>query len=48
MDDGFMYYFPTGAGAMSPEDLRDIADILDEANEPWRAQIEKDLSDEGV
>lgn len=41
LEDGFHYYFPKGSGALSPENLRDIADELDSRNK----EHEKGLDD---
>lgn len=45
LEDGFKYYWPiSNRGAFSAENLRDIADQLDEMNKDWQAQLELDLS----
>lgn len=42
LDDGFVYYWPpTGCGALSAYQLREIADELDRRNAPWQADINK-------
>lgn len=43
MEDG-MYYWPKGNEEMSANDLRIIADILDEENEDWDDQARQDLT----
>lgn len=41
-DDGFYVFWPTTTkGAFAPHNLRQIADLLDEMNEPWRKDIEE-------
>lgn len=40
LDDGFLYYFPSGYGGLSAEVLRIIADELDRRNAGWNASIE--------
>lgn len=41
-DDGFYVLWPiTQKGYFTPHILRQIADLLDEMNEPWRKDIEE-------
>jgi len=42
--DGYYYYAPPGPGSYSAHTLRDIANRLDELNEPWDDLIERKLS----
>jgi hypothetical protein len=39
LEDGFVYYWPAGAGAISSHQLRQLADELDRRNEDWNKQI---------
>jgi hypothetical protein len=39
LDDGFLYYEPKGAGVLSSNDLRTLADELDKRNKAWSDQI---------
>jgi hypothetical protein len=43
LDDGFKYYWPSDwhKGAFSSHNLREIADFLDEVNEPWQKKIDE-------
>lgn len=41
LEDGFVYYFPAGGGAISAHHLRWIADELDSRNEDWQRQIDE-------
>lgn len=43
LEDGFTYYWVHGKGALSEQNLRDIADELKRRNAAWQQQIEKDL-----
>lgn len=43
LDDGYLYWEPTGNGAFSAADLRIIANELDKRNKPWDDQINNDL-----
>jgi hypothetical protein len=40
LEDGFKYFWYEGRGAFSANDLRNIADRLDELNEGWWDDIE--------
>jgi hypothetical protein len=41
-DDGFYCYWPEPSrGFLSSDDLRIIADYLDEINKPWQKQIDR-------
>jgi len=41
-DDGFYYYWPEqNRGFLSSDDLRIIADYIDEINEPWQKNIDE-------
>ena len=43
--DGFYYYDPLpGTGSYAAHTLREIADKLDEMNQPWLDQIERELN----
>ena len=45
LEDGFKYFWPLPSrGAFSAENLRDIAEQLDEMNKDWQVQLELDLS----
>lgn len=44
LEDGFLYFYPTGRGAMSAHVLRQIADYLDAQNKEWKEQVERDLN----
>jgi hypothetical protein len=47
LDDGYWYYWPEGMnGCLSSENLREIADRLDEKNKAWDDEVERQLSDE--
>lgn len=40
--DGFYVFSPhTGSGAFTASNLRDVADYLDELNEPWNKTIDE-------
>lgn len=42
LEDGFYYWWPThGVGALTSNNLREIADLLDDINEPWEEQIKE-------
>jgi hypothetical protein len=45
LDDGYVYYWPDKDhnGAMSSQNLRDLADELDRRNGAWNGLIEKEL-----
>jgi hypothetical protein len=41
LEDGYKYYWPKGCtGCFSAENLREIAEVLDEKNQGWQADIE--------
>ena len=42
LEDGFLYFAPSGNGGLSAHNLRVIADYLDRQNEEWRKQINND------
>ena len=44
LEDGFLYYWPSGGGAISAEQLRTLADELDRRNAKWAADIEAHFS----
>lgn len=46
-DDGFRTWCPSRAGGFRPLDLRVIADYMDELDEPWHQQVEKDFGPGG-
>lgn len=52
LEDGFKYFWPEAKevhGAWSADALRAIADLLDEINAPWMAELAEDFSPtEGV
>ena len=39
LDDGFVYYWPSGNGSLAAYVLRWIADELDKRNKEWNKQI---------
>lgn len=41
LEDGFVYYWPSKGGALTPYHLRTLADELDRRNEAWQKQIEE-------
>lgn len=43
LEDGYVYFWPTGPGAASASELRMLAEILDEKNAKWDAQVKEDL-----
>lgn len=44
LEDGYWYYWPEGmSGCFSSENLRDIADRLDEKNYEWDREVEAAL-----
>lgn len=40
LEDGFVYYWPSGSGALPAVALRALADELDRRNAAWNAEIE--------
>lgn len=38
-DDGFVMYWPRGVGGLTAQDLRDLADELDNRNKAWEEDI---------
>lgn len=40
LEDGFWYYWPSRDGAISAEQLREIAEALDHRNKDWREKME--------
>jgi hypothetical protein len=45
LEDGFLYYFPSGNGALQSHELRIIADELDKRNKEWEEKVTKDLEE---
>ena len=43
LEDGFCYWSPERKGALSADDLRFIADVLDERNRPWMDHLKEYL-----
>lgn len=43
LEDGYIYYFPSNNGALQSNELRIIADELDNRNKPWDDEITKML-----
>ena len=43
LEDGYVYYWPRAAGALSADELRMISYILDDKNIKWNTQVEGDL-----
>lgn len=43
LEDGYVYYWPIAAGALSANELRIISYILDDKNEKWNVQVKEDL-----
>lgn len=43
LEDGFLYYWPSGRGAIASHELRIIADELDMLNKIWENIIEEEL-----
>lgn len=43
LEDGFYYWFPSGSGGVSEDQLRLIADELARINRAWQKQIDRDL-----
>ena len=41
LDDGYKYFYPVDPGAYSSDDLRIVADYLDELNAAWDKQIKE-------
>ena len=41
LEDGFCYYAPNGCGGISADDLRKLADHLDEINKPHEEAMAK-------
>ena len=41
LDDGFVYYWPNGAGDISSHELRTLADELDSRNKAWHDDINR-------
>lgn len=39
LEDGFVYYWPKGVGAIPAYQLRQLADELDKRNAEWEKQI---------
>lgn len=39
LEDGFVYYWPSGGGAISAHQLRLLADELDRRNADWERQL---------
>lgn len=44
LEDGFVYWFPNNKGAVSSQDLRNIADELDARNAEWSKVLDNFLS----
>ncbi len=42
LEDGYHYFWVSGKGAMSADELRIIADELDRMNKPWEDIINND------
>jgi len=40
LEDGFKYFWIANKGAMSAEQLRQVADLLDDMNKDYKAEIE--------
>jgi hypothetical protein len=45
LEDGFLYFAPGEAGAMSPHFLRAVADELDKRNADWQKMFDSYFSD---
>jgi len=45
LEDGYIYWFPSGQGAVCPWELRTIADELDKRNDTWHKQVMADLAE---
>ena len=45
LEDGYIYWFPSGNGAVSSDLLRLVADELDARNKEWDEFIREDLKD---
>ena len=43
LEDGFYYWYPQRKGALSADDLRFVADVLDERNRPWMDHLKEYL-----
>lgn len=43
LEDGFLYYWPSGSGAIAPHELRIIADELDRLNKTWSDIIKEEF-----
>ena len=39
LEDGYIYYWPSGQGALNAADLRILADILDTKNAAWNEEV---------
>lgn len=44
LEDGLWYYKPTAGGVLAGWVLREIADLLDEANKAWEEELDKAMS----
>ena len=44
LEDGYFYYFPSRVGALSANELRVLADLLDKKNAAWHKQVCEEMS----
>ena len=39
LEDGYIYYWPSMQGALTSDDLRELANEIDERNDAWDKQV---------
>lgn len=47
LEDGFIYWWPTGNGAVGSHHLRAIADELDRLNQDWQDRMDAYFREQG-